>query len=453
MLAYLAYMAERLALLRMMLKETGSIYLHCDPHASHYLKMVMDDIFGAENFRNQIVWKRTTSDQKGSHHASKSWGNNTDIIFFYVKSNENKLNPFRPLTEQEIAAKFNKTDEKGRKYQDDSAHIFCNKIHRAAPSLCYEWKGFYPPHPSGWRLSKGRLEEEYQKGNIVIREDGKLERRRYLEDHPGIQPGNLWTDIPPASGKEKKYPTQKPLKLLKRIIKASTNEGDVVLDPFCGCGTTVVAAKMLKRKFVGIDISLYAVETVTYEWLRDIGMAKEEIQIKGIPEDLQQAKRFAKEDPFGFETFAVEACHPGMIANKDQRKDGGVDGKGKLLHSLKNGQSIVLAQVKSGGFNIDHVKAFAHNIRSMKGAVAGVFITLEKDDWTDDMRRVEYEMGTFKYSDSVIEYPRLQHWHIGQFYYKTLSKRLPNLPDLKDPGSGKKMEPRQTGFLSRQYEI
>ena len=154
MLAYCAYMAERLALLRELLKPTGSIYLHCDPHASHYLKMIMDNIFGPENFRNQIVWKRTTSDQKGSHHKSKSWGNNTDIIFFYVKSDANKLNPFRPLTKEEIEAKFAKTDEKGRKYQDDSAHIFCNKIHRAAPSLCYEWKGFFPPHPSSWRLSK-----------------------------------------------------------------------------------------------------------------------------------------------------------------------------------------------------------------------------------------------------------------------------------------------------------
>lgn len=168
MLAYLTYMADRLWLLHGLLKETGSIYLHCDPFASYYLRLLMDSIFGAKNFRNEIVWKRTTSSQKGSQHLSKTWGNNIDTILFYGKSNEHKPKPFRQLIEQEITDNFTKTDEHGRKYQVQAGAIFRALSMGDRPNLCYEWRGFRNPHPSGWRLSKNRLEEEYQKGNIVI---------------------------------------------------------------------------------------------------------------------------------------------------------------------------------------------------------------------------------------------------------------------------------------------
>ena len=453
MLAYITYMAERLAFCRELLKETGSIYLHCDPTASHSLKLVMDAIFGAKNFRNQIVWKRTTSDQKGSHHKPKSWGNNTDIIFFYVKSDKNKLNPFRPLTQEEIEVKFNKTDEKGVKYQDDSSHIFCNKIHREAPSLCYEWKGFYPPHPSGWRLSKERLEEEYQRGRIVIREDGKLERRRYPEDHPGIQPGNLWTDIPPALGKDKRpYKTGKPLKLLKRIIKASTNERDVVLDPFCGCGTTMVAAHQLKRKFVGIDLSLFVVQSVVRVWLQEIGLR--DIRIAGIPEDLASARQLAIDEPFEFESFAIELCHPAFKANTEQRRDGGTDGRGFLLQPVKeNGRwkDEVLVQVK-GGKNppsIDKVKAFARTIEKSKTAICGVFITVEQKHWGSGMKKIAREMGEFEHPGTGRKYKKLQNWYLKKADLRVTAEDLfvglPTLPDLR--GLDKKpLIPKQADF-------
>ena len=456
MLAYLSYMAERLALLRMMLKPTGSIYLHCDPTMSHYLKMVMDDIFGANNFRNEITWKRTVSDQKGSQHAPKSWGNNTDIIFFYTKSDNYKLKPYRPLTEEERKKKFNKTDEKGRVYT--RSPLWSSPRMGSRPTLCYEWKGFRNPHPSGWRLAKDRLEEEFRKGNVVIREDGKLERRQYPEDYPGWKPGNFWGDILPPKGKEEKdkYPTQKPLKLLERIIKASTEEGDVVLDPFCGCGTAVVAAEMLNRRFVGIDISLYSVETVTANRLvNEARLPEEKIKILGIPGDLESAKFLAKQDPFAFETFAVEACHPGMVANKSQRRDKGIDGRGMLLHPVKEKgkkKQMVLAQVKAGKPTPEQVRAFSTVIKDTPGAVAGVFITVEKGDWTDDMRSIAYQQGTFKQEHSADEYERLQHWHIGQWWWKTPSKRFPRLPALADPLSGKEMTAlRQTGFLTKQY--
>ena len=267
MQAYLTYMAIRLLEMKRLLKETGSIYLHCDPTASHYLKMVMDAIFGNktvknDNFRNEITWKRHTSVAKGGGHDPKSWGTTTDIILFFACADA-RLEPYRKMTQEERKQQFPKVDDNGLRYYDDSAHIWSSPNMGDRPNLCYEWRGYRNPHPSGWRLSKERLEEEYKKGNIVILPSGKLQRRKYEKDYKGKQAGNLWTDIAPVAGGENMgYPTQKPVALLERIIKASSNEGDMVLDPFCGCATTCIAAEKLNRQWIGIDIEAKARELV-----------------------------------------------------------------------------------------------------------------------------------------------------------------------------------------------
>ena len=227
----------------------------------------MDVVFGVNNFRNEIVWKRATSAQKGSQHASKKWGPNTDTILFYGKTEQSELRDYRDLREEEIIKKFPREDEKGRRYYNDSAHIWSSPNMGARPNLCYTWRGFTNPHPSGWRLSKERMEEEYKKGNIIIRKDRKgnhkLERRKYLDDYAGVPIGSLWADILPASGGERTgYRTQKPLALLERIIKASSQKGETVLDAFCGCATTCVAAESLGRQWIGIDVSKAAYELV-----------------------------------------------------------------------------------------------------------------------------------------------------------------------------------------------
>ncbi len=253
---YLAYMAIRLMACYRILKQTGCIYLHCDATMSHYLKMLMDCIFGEENFRNDIIWQRNDKRGKGSQHKSKKFGNNTDNILFYSKSDKYHLQTTL-WDEEHIADKFNKTDEKTRPYYT-GIPIFCAKSMGARPNLCYEWRGFKNPYPSGWRLSKARIEEEYQKGNIVISADGrKIERRKYLDDYDGDPMDNNWTDIAriSTSNEATGYPTQKPLALLERIIKASSKEGDMVLDPFCGSATTCIAAEKLNRQWIGIDIS------------------------------------------------------------------------------------------------------------------------------------------------------------------------------------------------------
>ncbi len=268
---YLCYMGIRLMEMRRILKDTGSIYLHCDQTMSHYLKLLMDCIFGENNSRGEIIWQRTQSAQKGSQYSARSWGNNIDNIFHYTKTNNFDINSTRSITKEETLKKFNLTDEKGNSYYDDSSHIWRTPNMGARPNLCYEWKGFKNPHPSGWRLSKEQLQNEYEKGNIVITKEGKIKRRKYQKDYKGVPMGNLWTDVNPARGKNNVgYPTQKPLPLLERIINASSNKGDIVLDPFCGCATTCVAAERLERQWVGIDVSPKAYELVKERLAKEV---------------------------------------------------------------------------------------------------------------------------------------------------------------------------------------
>lgn len=257
--AFLCFMAVRLLEMNRVLREDGSMYLHCDSTAVHYLKELMDSIFGWRNFRNDIVWKRTDGAKK-SQHNPKQWGKSKDNLLYYVKSKSTAILPYRSLTKEEFDEKFVYSDQRGR-YFTKGLSIFRRPSQGPRPNLCYEWRGFSNIHPAGWCLSKERLEEEYQKGNIVILEDKKgnrkLERRKYAEDYPGLPVNDIWSDIPNLTGKDKEktdYPTQKPLALYERIIKASSNPGDVVLDPFCGCATTPVAAERLGRQWVGIDI-------------------------------------------------------------------------------------------------------------------------------------------------------------------------------------------------------
>ncbi len=222
------------------------------------------------NSKDEIAWKRATSTQKGSQHKSKSYGKNYDVILFYCKDSKQSFfeQQTRHLTDDEINKKFKNIDSDGKRWFNDSAHIWRTPNMGARPNLCYEWRGFKNKHPSGWRLSKTRMEEEYKKGNfeIVTKHDNTktLIRKKYLHDYRGGGIGNLWNDIKPPAGKERTgYPTQKPVELLERIIKASSNKGDVVLDPFCGCATTCVAAEKLDRRWVGIDVSVKAYELVT----------------------------------------------------------------------------------------------------------------------------------------------------------------------------------------------
>lgn len=258
MQSYLIMMGVRLLEMRRLLKDTGSIYLHCDPTAGHYLKLLMDAVFGQANFRNEVVWRRNESGAKGSQHSASSWGSNVDSIFFYSKGKRATFDPrISKLDSENVKRLFPKIDSNGDRYNTKTTAWCCTSMGER-PNLCYVFRGIWPPYPSGWRLSRERMEQEYAKGNIVIL-DGKIERRSYERDYKGVSPGNLWADIGLLLGAQSK---QKPLALLERIIRASSNEGDVVLDPFCGCATACVASDRLNRQWVGIDLSPLAANLV-----------------------------------------------------------------------------------------------------------------------------------------------------------------------------------------------
>ena len=281
-MSYLIYMSIRILEMYRVLKLTGAIWLHCDSTMSHYLKMSLDTVFGRANFLNEVIWKRSTG-QKGSQHKPKRLGPEHDVLLFYCKNRRKWKfpNPKKPLTKEMAEKRFpNKDEQSGRRWKDDSAHIFCSPGLGARPNLCYTWRGFTNPHPSGWRLSKKRLEEEYTKGNIVIitdRKTGKqkLQRRIYKDQYAGENLGDVWDDILPVLGNEDLgYPTQKPLALLKRIIDTSSHKDNTILDPFCGCATACSAAEVLDRQWIGIDISSKAIDLLKDRLSREAGLDK-----------------------------------------------------------------------------------------------------------------------------------------------------------------------------------
>ena len=253
MAAFLCWLGVRLLEMHRVLRDDGSIYVHIDHTAHAWVKALMDAIFGGGNFRNSITWKRTNGG-KGSQHRPKRWGAHTDTLLFYAKSNATKLMPYdTDLSEEELARKFPKVTPEGRRY-NTATPLFCQPSQGARPNLCFEWRGFKNRHPSGWRLSKARLEEEYAAGRIVIEGD-RIERRKYADEYEGSPMSDLWVDIQLALGNERTgYPTQKPIALYERIIRASSNPGDMVLDPFAGCATTPVAAERLERHWIGMDL-------------------------------------------------------------------------------------------------------------------------------------------------------------------------------------------------------
>ena len=273
MQSYLCMMAVRLLEMRRVLKDTGSIYLHCDPTAGHYLKLLMDSIYGGGNFQNEITWQRTES-----HNTARRYGNITDTILFYTKGSEWVWNRVfheqgdQPHGEQQMK-RYRHIDGDGRRYRLDDL----TAPRPDSDSGKFEWRGTVPGPNRGWGYRREQLEEWWAEGRIHTKRDGTPRMdglKRYLDETQGKALQNVWTDIPRignTSSERIGYPTQKPLALLERIIKASSNEGDVVLDPFCGCATACVAAHNLERRWIGIDISPKAVELVNIRLQQSMG--------------------------------------------------------------------------------------------------------------------------------------------------------------------------------------
>jgi site-specific DNA-methyltransferase (adenine-specific) len=322
--AYIEFMRPRCVELARVLKKTGSFYYHCDWHASHYVKVMLDQILGEEQFQNEIVWKRTHA----HGNAGKSFGSITDSIFYYVGSKSFTWNPvYGSFTPEYIEERFNYRDPDGRRWQSVTLR---NPGKR--PNLHYPYTASngvtYQPHPNGWSCNMERMQQYDREGRLHFptKKDGQLRLKMYLDESPGPLLQNLWDDIFPINSQATEslgYPTQKPVALLDRIIRASSNKGDIVLDAFCGCGTALVAAQLLGRKWIGIDVSPTACRVMAKRLWADSRLVEgKDFVIRDLPRSEKQLREMP---PFEFENWAVIAL--GGIPNKVQVGDMGIDGK------------------------------------------------------------------------------------------------------------------------------
>ena len=424
MMAYLTMMANRLLQLHRVLKPTGSLYLHCDPTASHYLKIVLDGVFGKENYRNEIIWKRKAGRGETNNEAIR-FGFSHDIIFFYAKSDASLFfRQYRENNPDYIESKFTHVED-GRRYRLDN---LTSPSYR--PNLIYEYKGYQPP-AKGWAVSRERMEEMDAQGRIYFPKEKtqRLQRKRYLDELEGETVDSIWDDISPINSQAQErlgYPTQKPLALLERIIAASSNEGDVVLDPFCGCGTAVHAAQKLNRQWIGIDITHLAISLIEKR-LKDAFKTGLAFEVHGTPKDLDAARDLATRDKYQFQWWAVSLVEAQPFQGKKKGADGGIDGL-KFFHDVdKAGARKIVVSVKGGGIKADDVRALNH-VREREAAEIALFISLEtptKGMIADAASAGFYESATGK------KYPRVQLLTIeGLLSGKHRAEHPDHAPDL-----------------------
>ncbi|PSH04784.1 MAG: site-specific DNA-methyltransferase [Acidobacteria bacterium] len=414
MMAYLAMMAPRLMELKRALKPTGSIYLHCDPTASHYLKMLMDGIFGPVQFRAELVWKRSSA-HSDTKQGLKNYGHIHDVLLFYTTGTSWTWNPqfteydqsyldrdYR-LVDEETGKRFRRGDLTAAKPGGDVSYEWRVKKHAGAkerwvadlddeytsPKDGWEYAGVRPYSGRYWAYSKENMRQFAAENRLRHTFDGMPEYKRYLDEMPGVPLQDLWTDLSPiiaGTAERLGYPTQKPEALLERIIKASSNEGDVVLDPFCGCGTAVAAAQTLKRRWIGIDITHLAIGLIKQR-LQDrfdkpgkpgeaINAIKDTYEIHGEPTDLSGARKLAEDDKFQFEAWALSLVGARPAGQVRRGADKGIDGR-LYFHDDSSGKSKqIILSVKGGHVEHSHVRDL-RGVLDREKAEIGVLITLE----------------------------------------------------------------------------
>ncbi len=436
LMAYLCMMAPRLLEMKRVLKPTGSIYLHCDPIASHYLKLLMDAVFGTSNFRNEIVWKRT--DSKGN--VQKKFGWIHDVILFYSKTNDWTWNQqFADYDEEYTDAFYSHVDENGRRYQ---ATDLTAPMSRASKGQVYSWKGYTPPASRCFVYNKEKMEQLDKEGRILHTKSGNPRYIRYLDEMEGNKCPDIWTDIKIAPKEERLgYPTQKPEALLERIIKAGSNEGDVILDPFCGCGTAVAVAERLNRKWIGVDITYLSIDVIKKRFEKNKIMEDKDFVVKGTPKDLHSATKLAEKAPFQFEMWAVSQLNATpTVKTGDKGVDGVInfidvnrkDMVGRGIISVKGGKSINPGMVRD-------LKGTAES----QGADFGILITLVNP--TSGMIEEAAKAGKFEYQvtkmSNAFTMPRIQIITAEQLFASPIPVYLPNTaidpfrkPDIKKNG-------------------
>jgi len=393
MMAYLAMMAPRLVELRRVLKATGSIYLHCDPTASAHLRLLMDAVFGPENFKGEIIWKCTSA-----HSNARRLGKIHQTLLFYAKSDAFLWNPvYMPYDPEYIKKYYRYTDQDGRRFMSD------NLVGHKGVNPEYEWRGITRP----WRYPKKRLDELDAAGRIFWTRNNFPRYKRYLDEMPGMPLQSIWTDIQHIVSWSKEglgYPTQKPEALLERIIKASSNEGDLVLDPFCGCGTAVSVAQRLNRRWIGIDITYLATNLIKSR-LRDAFGEGVRYELVGEPRDLASAGQLAKTDPYQFQWWALGLVEARPVEQK-KGADKGIDGRIEFHdeRTSRKTKSIIFS-VKAGKTGVAHVRDL-RGVIEREDAAIGILISMQEP--TRDMRKEAAHAGLYESSFWGKRYPRLQ---------------------------------------------
>ena len=436
MMAYLVMMSPRLVELHRVLKPTGSLYLHCDPTASHYLKLLLDAVFGATNFRNEIIWQRTSA--KGL--MTRQLPTNHDVIHVFQKTMTATWNvdsTFLPYDEGALdpktAAKYSHRDPDGRRYQLSDL----TNPNRNRPNLTYEFLGI----TKVWRWTKERMQAAYDEGLVVQPRPGAVPRmKRYLDEQRGLPLGDVWTDIPPINSQAKErlgYPTQKPEALLERIIQASSNEGDVVLDPFCGCGTAVASAHKLGRQWLGIDVTHLAVALMKnrLKTAFDLDPGRD-YEVVGEPQDAGSARALWEQDPYQFQFWAVSLLEAQPQSERKRGADRGIDGLLYFIDGQRRTSHKIVVQVKGGRVSSPQVRDLKGVVEREEAAI-GLFISLE--DPTRDMRAEAASGGLYHSDVWQRDFPKIQLRTIGEM----LAGRL-------NGGQGFDLPPRPAAYQPAQ---
>jgi len=445
MLAYLVMMAPRLVEFRRAMKPTASIYLHCDEVASHYLKMLMDAIFGPMNFQSQVIWKRTTAHS----NVYRAYGAITDTIFFYSKTNKFTWNqPYINQTPEDIASKFPNIDKDGRRWRSENL-----RNPGIRPNLHYPYTASngitYQPHPNGWTCTLEKMQKLDREGRLhfPLKTGGRLRLKLCADESLGIKAQNLWDDISPVGAQATErlgYPTQKPEALLERIIQASSNEGDLVLDPFCGCGTTVAAAQKLKRRWIGIDITHLAI-TLMKKRLLDAFGAEAQFKVTGEPTSLPDAAALAESDPYQFQWWALGLLGARPVEQK-KGADKGIDGKIVFQGDAPGIFETVILSVKAGHITANHVRDLRGVVDRERAAI-GVLISMEGP--TKPMQTEAVTTGFFESKTWGKKYPKVQLMTIAEL----LAGKKISMPPIRQVDKTFKKAARHKGPDGEQLEM
>ncbi len=443
MMAYLSMMAARLTELHRVLKPTGSLYLHCDPTASHYIRLLLDAIFSPKNFRNEISWKRTSA-----HSSAKRMGPIHDTIFYYTKTDSYLWNPQHiEHGEKYLKSHYTQTDSNGRIWTADNLTA-AGVRHGSSGKV---WRGFdVTGKGNHWKFTIENLERLDAEGKIYWPPRGGWPRyKRYLDQVKGVPLQDFWEDIPPINAVAKErlgYPTQKPEALLERIIRASSNEGDLVLDPFCGCGTTITVAEHLKRRWIGIDITHLAITLIKKRLHDSFGEELAPYEVVGEPVDAKGAEALAETNRHQFEWWALGLVDAAPAQDKRKGADRGVDGVLYFQEKDDGAYQKIIVQVKSGHVNAPMVRDLIGVLPREKAAV-GCLLTLKPP--TRPMKEEAAAAGFYVPEQfPELRFPRLQILTIAELF----AGRQLEYPRWVPPKTFKKAARRRKGMTDEEKQ-